>query len=146
MSCLLLVGGIFLCLPFASAAQERDSTRQELELEEDEPAPVLLNLQFDRPASGGVMTEMGSYEVPEETEYYQPPFKGQEYLDMAVEAYRKELEKHIGPDWLSKFMRAVSPFINNQFEFGFYGIYDMEPTVKRDNPLFQSHTDDSKKQ
>lgn len=91
------------------------------------------------------MNEMGSYQVPEETEYYQPPFKGQEYLDMAVEAYQEELEKQIGPDWLSRFMRAVSPFINNQFEFGFYQIYDL-PVVERDNPLFQSYTDDEEKE
>lgn len=131
-----------MLVPAAALAQEQDTTRQELELEREEPSPTLLQPEFDRPASGGVMTEMGSYNVPEETRYYQPAFKGQEYLDMAVEAYRKELEKQIGPDWLSQFMRAVSPFINNQFEFGFYQIYDMNSTVDRDNPLFQSYTDD----
>lgn len=141
----LLLIGLLSLSPSIAAAQEIDTTRQELDLEQDEPSPNLLLPQFDRPATGGVMTEMGSYEVPEETRYYQPPFKGQEYLDMAVEAYRKELEKHIGPDWLSQFMRAVSPFINNQFEFGFYQIYDMTSTVDRDNPLFESYTDDGKK-
>lgn len=141
----LLLVGIFSLSPYIAAAQEVDTTRQDLDLEQDEPSPQFLHPGFDRPATGGVMTEMGSYEVPEETEYYQPPFKGQEYLDMAVEAYRKELEKHIGPDWLSQFMRAVSPFINNQFEFGFYQIYDMNSTVDRDNPLFKSYTDDEKK-
>lgn len=138
---LLLVGTLSL-IPFIAAAQETDTTRQELELEQETPTPQYLRPGFDRPATGGVMTDMGSYEVPEETEYYQPPFKGQEYLDMAVEAYRKELEKHIGPDWLTQFMRTVSPFINNQFEFGFYQIYDMTSTVDRDNPLFESYTND----
>lgn len=140
---LLLLGILSLTLiPNAATAQETDTTRQDLDLELGAPSPQYLRPGFDRPAAGGVMTNMGSYEVPEETEYYEPPFKGQEYLDMAVEAYRKELEKHIGPDWLSKFMSAVSPFINNQFEFGFYQIYDMNSTVDRDNPLFESYTND----
>lgn len=145
-SLLFLVGIAFVLLPVAVMAQERDTTRQELDLEQQEQSPNMLQPeQFDRPASGGIMNEMGSYQVPEETEYYQPPFKGQEYLDMAVEAYQEELEKQIGPDWLSRFMRAVSPFINNQFEFGFYQIYDL-PVVERDNPLFQSYTDDEEKE
>jgi len=141
----LLLAGILFLLPRASVAQEQDTTQREFELEQEE-SPDLLLPRFDREVSGGVMHEMGTYNVPEETQYYQPPFKGQEYLDMAVEAYRKELEKTIGPDWLWKFMKTVSPFINNQFEFGFYQIYDMTSTVDRDNPLFQSHTDDEKKQ
>lgn len=123
-------------LPAAMLAQDRDTTRQELEIEQDRRD---LNLQqyLDRSMSGGMMTEMGTYQVPEETQYYIPPFKGQEYLDMAVEAYRKELEQRIGPDWLSQFFRTISPFIHNEFEFGVYQIYDL-PIVERDHPHFQS--------
>lgn len=124
--------------PALTMAQEKDTTRQELNIDDRDRRINLQLQQLDRPMSGGIMTEMGTYGVPEETEYYTPPFKGQEYLDMAVEAYRKELEKSIGPDWLSKFFRTVSPFVNNEFEFGVYQIYDL-PIVERDNPLFQSN-------
>lgn len=135
---LLLLGMI----PVLTQAQEVDTTRQEIKPEQEEQK---LNMQskFDRSMSGGIMSEMGSYEVPSETEYYTPPFKGQEYLDMAVEAYRKELEKSIGPDWMWQFMKTISPYINNQFEFGVYQIYDL-PIVERDNPLFQSDSNNEK--
>ncbi len=137
---LLLLGMV----PVITLAQETDTTRQEIEPEQKEQK---LNMQskFDRSMSGGIMSEMGSYEVPSETEYYTPPFKGQEYLDMAVEAYRKELERSIGPDWMWQFMKAVSPYINNQFEFGVYQIYDL-PIVDRDNPLFQSDSNKQKRE
>lgn len=142
--CLFLLPLLLGIIPVVALAQEVDTTRQEIETEQDEQK---LNMQskFDRSMSGGVMNEMGSYEVPSETEYYTPPFKGQEYLDMAVEAYRKELERSIGPDWMWQFMKAVSPFINNQFEFGVYQIYDL-PIVDRDNPLSQSDRNNEKLQ
>jgi hypothetical protein len=125
-----------------AAAQETDTTKQKLNLE-PEPEREIQRPQFDRPASGGIMTEIGSYQVPEETQYYDPPFKGQEYLDMAVEAYRKELENQIGNNWFWKFLDTISPFINNQFEFGVYQIYD-QPVVGRNNPLFKSYQNDEK--
>ncbi|GAA5520331.1 hypothetical protein LQ318_01275 [Aliifodinibius salicampi] len=138
---LLLFFGV---IPTITFAQETDTTRQEIEPEQEERK---LNMQskFDRSMSGGIMSEMGSYEVPSETEYYTPPFKGQEYLDMAVEAYRKELERSIGPDWMWQFMKTVAPYINNQFEFGVYQIYDL-PIVDRDNPLFQSDSNNKKRE
>lgn len=138
---LLLLLGV---IPVITLAQETDTTRQEIEPEQEERK---LNMQskFDRSMSGGIMSEMGSYEVPSETEYYTPPFKGQEYLDMAVEAYRKELERSIGPDWMWQFIKTVSPYINNQFEFGVYQIYDL-PIVDRDNPLFQSDSNNKKRE
>lgn len=80
---------------------------------------------------------MGTYQVPTEKQYYIPPFKGQYYLDMAVEAYRKELENRIGDDWYWQFLKAISPYINNQFQFGFYNMYDIE-FVDRDHPLLES--------
>ncbi|MCW9706616.1 hypothetical protein [Fodinibius salsisoli] len=141
MSSLLIVG-LFFLLPALATAQETDTTRQELNLEPEQERP-LQQPEFDRPGSGGIMTEMGSYQVPEETQYYQPPFKGQEYLDMAVEAYREELEKRMGNNWFWKFLDVVSPYINNQFEFGVYQIYD-QPVVDRDNPLFKSYQNNEK--
>lgn len=140
--CLFLLLLLLGMIPIISLAQEVDTARQEIEPEQEDQK---LNMQskFDRSMSGGIMSEMGSYEVPSETEYYNPPFKGQEYLDMAVEAYRKELEQRIGPNWMWQFMKTVSPFINNQFEFGVYQIYDL-PIVDRDNPLFQSDSNNEK--
>lgn len=100
---------------------------------------------MDREMGGGRMTEMGSYKVPEESVPYVPPFKGQEYLDMAVEAYRRQLENDIGPNWLWKFLDTISPYIHNEFEFGVYQIYD-QPVVDRDNPLFESYRNKDRKQ
>lgn len=123
--------------PALALAQETDTTRQSVEMEKREEA-LKLKYQLDRAASEGMLTESGVHAVPERTTYYNPPFKGQEYLDKAVEAYRRELEKRMGPDWLYNFFRVVSPFVNNKFEFGVYQIYDL-PVVDRENPLFQSN-------
>lgn len=132
------ISGFLVCLlfPVLALAQETDSTRRNLHLQNQRQQ--LLQQPLERQLSGGIMSEMGTYQVPEKTQYYTPPFKGQEYLDMAVEAYRRELEERIGPQWLSKFFKTVSPFINNKFEFGVYQIYDL-PIVERDHPLFQSY-------
>lgn len=121
--------------PLLTLAQENDSTRQEIRLD-DERREIILRGQFDRSMSGGIMTEMGAYQVPTEKQYYVHPFKGQYYLDLAVEAYRKELENRIGDDWYWQFLKAISPYINNQFQFGFYNMYDIE-FVDRDHPLLE---------
>ncbi|HLR24783.1 MAG TPA: hypothetical protein VK112_02875 [Fodinibius sp.] len=141
---LILVMGLLMLVPALAIAQEKDTTRKELNVE-PQKTPVNLQPRMDRELSGGAMTEMGSYKVPEETEYYNPPFKGQEYLDMAVEAYRKELENRIGSDWFWKFLDTISPYIYNGFEFGVYQIND-QPVVERDNPLFQSYKSKEKRQ
>jgi hypothetical protein len=91
------------------------------------------------------LPQSGVFEMPEETQYYTHPFQGQYYLDLAVEAYRKEQKDKLGLSWLFQFLNAVSPFVNNRFEFGVYQINDM-PVVGRDNPLFQSHNSDEKRQ
>lgn len=133
---------LLVMLPVLVSAQETDTTRQSRELDEREQA-LELKYKINRPASGGLLTESGVHEVPEPTVYYTPPFKGQEYLDKAVEAYRKELKERMGPDWLYKFFRIVKPFVNNQFEFGVYQINDL-PVVDRENELFQSKNSDEK--
>lgn len=128
---------LFIALfPLPSVAQEADTTRQEINLNEERN--INFDQYLDRSITGGMLTEMGTYQVPEETQYYTPPFKGQYYLDLAVEAYRKELEHRIGDNWYWKFLKTISPYINNQFEFGVYYPEDME-FVDRDNPLFQSN-------
>jgi hypothetical protein len=132
----------FLVLPIMAHAQEADTTKKELDLER-ENRQLDIPRQFDR-SMGGSMTEMGTYDVPTETKYYKRPFKGQEYLDMAVEAYRKEIRNKMQENWFWHFLEAVSPFINNQFQFGFYNT-DV-PFVDRDNPLFKSYKDKEKKQ
>ncbi len=76
--------------------------------------------------------------MPEETQYYTPPFKGQYYLDLAVEAYRQEQRDKLGLNWLFGFLNAIAPYVNNQFQFGVYRINDL-PVVARDNPMFQSY-------
>lgn len=83
--------------------------------------------------------------MPEMTRYYVPDFKGQYYLDLAVEAYREEQRDKLGLNWLFKFLNAISPYVNNRFEFGVYRINDM-PVVERDNPLFKSHSSSDKRQ
>lgn len=133
---------LLVMLPALVWGQETDTTRQSGELDEREQA-IELKYKINRPASGGMLTESGVHEVPEPTEYYTPPFKGQEYLDKAVEAYRKELKERMGPDWLYNFFRIVKPFINNQFEFGVYQINDL-PVVERENSLFRSNNSDEK--
>lgn len=139
-NCIKICGAILalaVFLPALALAQETDTTRQSVELEKRKQA-LKLKYQLDRAASEGMLTESGVHAVPEPTTYYSPPFKGQEYLDKAVEAYRRELEERMGPDWLYNFFRAVSPFVNNKFEFGVYQMYDL-PVVDRENPLFQSN-------
>lgn len=125
-------------------AQETDTTKQEID-QEIRQRSINLNQRFDRSMSGGVMTEMGTYNVPDDKQFYKPPFKGQEYLDQAVEAYREEIKNQIGNGWYWNVLRAISPFINNQFEFGVYRIYDWEP-IDRDNPLQKSYNSNEKRQ
>ena len=132
--CLLSSGFVF--------AQEADSTKKEIQSRKS--SNLNLGSDMDRSVSGGKMTNMGSYNVPTETKYYKEPFKGQEYLDLAVEAYRKEVANGWQNNWYWQFLKAVSPYINNTFEFGFYNT-DI-PYVDRDNPLFQSYKSKEKRQ
>src|SRR5699024_11869111 len=78
---LILVMGLLMLVPALAIAQEKDTTRKELNTK-PQKTPVNLQPRMDRELSGGAMTEMGSYNVPEETEYYTTPFNGKEYLDM----------------------------------------------------------------
>lgn len=135
---------LILFAPVLVVAQETDTTKQEID-QEVRQRSINLNQRFDRSMSGGVMTEMGTYNVPDDKQFYKPPFKGQEYLDQAVEAYREEIKNQIGNGWYWNVLRAISPFINNKFEFGVYRIYDWEP-IDRDNPLQKSYNSSEKRQ
>lgn len=143
-----LWGGLVLVLtlfaPTLVSAQETDTTTQQIERDEQQRR-IILDRQFDRSMSGGAMTEMGTYNVPDDKQFYKFPFKGQEYLDQAVEAYRENIKNQPGNGWYWDVLRAISPFINNEFEFGVYGIHDWDP-VDRDNPLQKSYNSKEKRQ
>lgn len=139
------IGGMLLfllfCAPGLSFAQETDTTRQMLELKRKQRS-LDFPQNTERSMSGGLMTKMGTYNAPTEGQYYHPPFMGQKYLDMAVEAYYKEMEENFG-GWFWNFLRSVSPYIRVQFA-------PLEPPKMqfpdRNNPLWESYTDDSKRQ
>jgi hypothetical protein len=133
------VAGLLLGLPPEATAQETDTTRISIEQEEESEATLQLDRQYSRSVSGGALTDMGTYNVPSSTQYYQAPFEAQDELDRAVEAYRKEMEKN--SYW--HFLRAVSPYIRLHL-----GVRDFNSLqiVGRDNPLFQSYQSDEKRQ
>lgn len=113
-----------------ASAQQSDTTQTKEKLETQRKA--MQQYHSERSTHGYVLTESGTYDVPEPTEYYTPPFTGQESLDRAVAAYRKELENSIANTNVFQIIAKIAPFITNQFQFGFYQIYDL-PIVERDN-------------
>lgn len=133
----LLFCSLFLAGVLTANAQQADSTKRTFFLN---PKPKSFKIQPHSERSMGSYTlpQSGVFEMPDETQYYTPPFKGQYYLDLAVEAYREEQKDKLGLNWLFQFLNAIAPYVNNQFEFGVYRINDM-PVVERDNPLFRSH-------
>jgi len=133
---------IFLFAALQAQAQQADSTKRTFFLIPRIKSPE-IQPHSERSVGNYALPESGVFDVPEETQYYTPPFKGQYYLDLAVEAYREEQEDKLGLNWLFNFLNVISPFVNNRFEFGVYRINDL-PVVERDNPLFQSHNGDKK--
>ncbi|MDZ7680703.1 MAG: hypothetical protein U5J63_03065 [Fodinibius sp.] len=129
--------------PLCVHAQETDTTRQELNIEDQNSRTLNLQQRTDRSMSGGVMSDMGTYNVPSEGQYYDRPFMGQYYLDKAVEAYRQEMESGINGGWFWQFLKSVSPFI--RLQMGPMTMPEME-YVDRDNPLWESYMDESKMQ
>lgn len=126
---------VFLLLGLAQQgfSQQSDTTRTTEEIElEVQPFPQPYH--SERSTDNFLLPSSGIYGVPEPTEYYTPPFMGQKHLDAAVEAYRKRLEEGLGNSLLFQFISKIAPFVNNQFEFGVYRIYDL-PIVERDHPL-----------
>ncbi|MDX1585253.1 MAG: hypothetical protein R3222_00860 [Balneolaceae bacterium] len=138
MIVVLIAIALFALFPvYLALGQQADSTKRTFFLR---PESKSLEAQphSERSIGSYALPESGVFEVPEETEYYVIPYKGQHYLDMAVEALREEQRDKLGLNWLFRFLNAISPYVNNQFQFGVYRINDM-PVVARDNPLFQSH-------
>ncbi len=141
LSFLLL--GITAATTKAQQADSTDSPRRTFFFKSEQDR-YRFNLHSERSFQSYSFPESGIYAVPEQTQYYVPEFKGQYYLDLAVEAYREEQRDKLGLNWLFQFMNYISPFVNNRFEFGVYQIYDM-PIVGRENPLFQSYKNDEER-
>lgn len=135
----IFVGGFLLATPVDSFAQETDTTRISIEQDDETDTSLQLDQQYSRSVSGGALTDMGTYNVPNPTQYYHAPFEAQNELDRAVEAYRKEMEKN----WYWQFLRAVSPYIRLHL-----GVRDFNTLqiVGRDNPLFQSYQNNEERQ
>jgi hypothetical protein len=133
------MAGLLLGTPLDAMAQETDTTKISIDQDEEGETSLQLDQQYSRSVSGGALTEMGTYNVPNSTQYYHAPFEAQNELDRAVEAYRKEMEKN----WYWHFLRAVSPYIRLHL-----GVRDFNTLqiVGRDNPLFQSYTNNDKRQ
>lgn len=134
----LILFSVFL-FPSLVLGQDQDTTRQELDFEERRQLDFQQRL--DRSMSGGIMTEMGTYQIPSKNQYYHAPFKGQEYLDLAVEDYREEIKNRVGDNWYWQFLKAVSPFI--RLELGAFQTLDLQ-YPDRTNPLWQSYSRDDK--
>lgn len=131
----------FLCLAVAGwstqvFAQQADTTKRTLEIN-PKPESFIDRPHTERRMGEFILPESGIFEYPEPTRYYQAPFMGQYYLDVAVAALREEQRNRLDGTWM-KVLRAIAPFVNMQFQFGVYEIYDI-PVVDRDNPLFQSY-------
>ena len=122
-------------------AQQADSTRRTFFMS-PQPSSVSPSPHQERMVGSYNLPESGVFPEVPSTRYYEFPFMGQFYLDMAVEAYREEQRDKLGLNWLFRFLDAISPYVNNRFQFGFYGIEDMGTPIRRDNPLFQSYGED----
>lgn len=138
--------GIFICcllFTISASAQETDTAAVEIDDERETRQMFDLDRQFDRSVSGGSMTEMGTYTIPSETQYYHPPFEGQKALDRAVDAYLQEMEDRMGGNWYWQFLKTVSPYVKLHL-----GVPEFNPMqyVDRDNPLFESYKSDEKRQ
>lgn len=134
---LVITGGFLLVFsPAQSLAQERDTTSTTIEQDEEEDASIQLDQQYNRSVSGGSLTDVGTYDVPSSSQYYRAPFEAQKELDQFMEEYRKEMEE--SAYW--NFLRAVSPYIRLHL-----GISDFNQLqiVGRDNPLWQSYSNDT---
>lgn len=120
-------------------SQETDTSRVTIEQEDEANAPIQLDQQYNRSVSGGALTDMGTYDVPSSSQYYQAPLEAQKELDQFMKEYRKEMEK--SAYW--HFLRAVSPYI--RLHLGVRDFNNLQ-IVGRDNPLFQSYQNNEKRQ
>lgn len=131
---LLLLGG--LLLPASAQQSDTTDTTRRVDFKQRE---IPQAYHSERSTDKFLLPESGTYAVPEPTEYYKPPFTGQESLDQAVAAYREELENSIANTPLFRFINKIAPFVNNTFEFGVYRMYDI-PIIDRDHPMLYPST------
>ncbi|MDZ7659688.1 hypothetical protein [Fodinibius sp.] len=134
---IIVVGSGFLLLGVSKQglSQETDTSSVTIDQDDQSNDPIQLDQRYNRSVSGGALTDMGTYNVPNSTQYYQAPFEAQKELDQFMEEYRKEMEK--SAYW--HFLRAVSPYIRLHL-----GVRDFNTLniVGRDNPLWQSYSND----
>ncbi|WP_445664740.1 hypothetical protein [Fodinibius sp. AD559] len=135
----LTSGFLLLGVYKQSFSQETDTSRVTIEQEDEANAPIQLDQQYNRSVSGGALTDMGTYDVPSSSQYYQAPLEAQKELDQFMKEYRKEMEK--SAYW--HFLRAVSPYI--RLHLGVRDFNNLQ-IVGRDNPLFQSYQNNEKRQ
>ncbi len=121
---------LFVLLIQMGHAQQSDTTEAIKELEQEEA--FFQPYHSERSVENMYMTETGTFGIPEPKQYYTPPFMGQKYLEAALAEYYEKLKEE--KSLLYRFINAVAPFIDNQFEFAVYRIYDL-PIVERDQPM-----------
>ncbi len=121
---------LFVLLIKPGQAQQSDTTIVTKELEQKEE--FFQPYHSERSVGNMYMAETGTFGIPEPKQYYTPPFMGQKYLEWALADYYEELKEE--KSLLYRFINAVAPFIDNQFEFAVYRIYDL-PIVERDQPM-----------
>lgn len=126
---LMSFGLLLLAVTKLGYTQQTDTTEVTKHLQQEE---TFLQPHNERKVGNMFMPKTGQFNVPEPKQYYTPPFKGQKYLEIALEAYYKKWEG--GKSLLYQFINTVAPFIDNQFEFAVYQIYDL-PIVERDQPM-----------
>lgn len=132
---LIILAGGLLAAPLQVIAQETDTTSVTIEQEEESDGEIQLDQQYERSVSGGSLTDMGTYNVPSSSQYYQAPFEAQEELDRFMEEYREEMKE--SNYW--NFLKAVSPYIRLHLGVRDFNTLDI---VGRDNPLWQSYSND----
>ncbi|MGM0547042.1 MAG: hypothetical protein ACQEST_10000 [Bacteroidota bacterium] len=132
---LIILAGGLLAAPLQVIAQETDTTSMTIEQEEESDGEIQLDQQYERSVSGGSLTDMGTYNVPSSSQYYQAPFEAQEELDRFMEEYREEMKE--SNYW--NFLKAVSPYIRLHLGVRDFNTLDI---VGRDNPLWQSYSND----
>ncbi len=123
---------VIIILAGRAHGQQSDTTEVVRELEQEDE--IIQPYHSERAVGNMFMPETGMFGIPEPKQYYAPPFMGQKYLEIALAAYYEKytMEKSL----LYRFINAVAPFIDNQFEFAVYRIYDL-PIVERDHPLLE---------
>lgn len=113
-----------------SYAQQTDTASTVKKLQEEKV--ILKTYHTEKSTENMFMPKTGLYDIPIPKEYYIHPFMAQKRIDAALADYYKEAKEK--KSLLFRFINAIAPFINNQFEFAVYKIYDL-PIVERGQPM-----------